>query len=447
MEAPDQHAPHEFASHPSAPQPSTLWTWTSVGVAVVVVIAAIAAPHAVGADVRVHWPPLHADPREIIPPYLIGAALLGLLLALVAPAFIDRLRWPFAVAATTAISWIWTMALALSEGTAGISRVFTRRGEYLYDAQTIDDVPGMVAEFIDRIPRDTVDHWHTHVAGHPPGALLSFVLLDRLGVTSAFWVGVVVVTVGASSVAAVMLTLNVLAGETLARRAGIWIALAPAAVWAGVSADWYFAAIAAWGLFLLTWACHRRSALVGIVAGVLLGWCVFLSYGLVLLAFPALAVLWVRAGWRTLPWALGGALAVTAAFWTAGFAWWEAFPVLHDRYYAGIAAERAYEYWVWANFGAWIFTLGLATCAAFPLLGRLVRSRSAAAVVVSSALVAVVVATASGMSKAEVERIWLPFTVWVLAAGGLVPSRWLRPALLSQIVTAVAVQALLLTRW
>lgn len=276
---------------------------------------------------------------------------------------------------------------------------------------------------------------------------MSFVLLDRAGVTSAFWVGVVIVTIGSTAVAAVMLTLRQLAGERFARQAGVWIALAPAAVWAGVSADWYFAAVAAWGLFLLTRAASSGSILMAIAAGLLLGWCVFLSYGLVLLAIPALAVVWVTKGWRILPAAVGGALAVTAAFWAAGFGWWEAFPVLHERYNAGIASERAYGYWVWADVAAWTFTLGLATWAAAPALVRALRNRDAAALVVTAALVAVGTATLSGMSKAEVERIWLPFTVWVLAAGAFLPARWRRPLLVSQIGTALAVQAFLLTRW
>jgi hypothetical protein len=148
-----------------------------------------------------------------------------------------------------------------------------------------------------------------------------------------------------------------------------------------------------------------------------------------------------------MPWAVAGALIVAATFWAAGFAWWEAYPVLHERYYAGIAAERPYGYWVWADLGAWTFTLGLATWAAFPAPIRLARTRSADAVVVTSALGAVVVATVSGMSKAEVERIWLPFTAWVLAAGALMPLSWRRALLVSQVITAVGVQAFLLTRW
>jgi hypothetical protein len=174
---------------------------------------------------------------------------------------------------------------------------------------------------------------------------------------------------------------------------------------------------------------------------------VFLSYGLVLMAIPAMAVVWATKGWRVLPWAVGGALAVTAAFWAAGFAWWSAFPVLHERYYAGIASERAYGYWVWADIAAWTFTLGLATWAAAPALFGEARRRVPGAIVVASAVVAVGVATLSGMSKAEVERIWLPFGVWVLAAGALLPPRWRRPLLVSQVGTAVAVQAFLLTRW
>lgn len=426
---------------------ASLWAWWSAGIGLALVIAAIAVPRIAGVDVRVHWPPLHADVRTALPPALLPVAVLGLALALFGSALLQRLRWPLAVVATTVVSYVWTLALALSEGPDGLARVFTRPGEYRYDAQRVGDVSTMLRGFIERIPHDSVDHWNIHVAGHPPGALLSFIALDRVGVTSAFWVGVVVVTLGATAVAAVMLTVEQLAGEPVARQSGLWVALAPAAVWAGVSADWYFAAVVAWGLYLLARAASMRSAPTAIGAGLLLGWGVFLSYGLVLMAIPALAVVWVTKGWRVLPWAVGGALAVTATFWAAGFSWWSAFPVLRERYYAGIASERAYAYWVWADVAAWTFTLGLATWAVAPALLRAVRRREAWAIVVGSAVVAVGVATLSGMSKAEVERIWLPFSVWVLAAGALLPSRWHRPLLVSQVGTAIAVQAFLLTRW
>jgi hypothetical protein len=49
------------------------------------------------------------------------------------------------------------------------------------------------------------------------------------------------------------------------------------------------------------------------------------------------------------------------------------------------------------------------------------------------------------MSKAEVERIWLPFVVWAVVACGTLPHprRWL----LAQALLALAVNHLLLTVW
>ncbi len=166
-----------------------------------------------------------------------------------------------------------------------------------------------------------------------------------------------------------------------------------------------------------------------------------------LLGILAVAVLIVARTWRPLPWALAGAAAVAAAFTAAGFEWWKAYPVLHDRYYAGIASERPYSYWVWADVAAWTFTVGLVVWAAFPRAIRAFRDGDVLARLAGAALLTILVATLSGMSKAEVERIWLPFTIWVVALPMLLPQRWHRPALLSQVVLALCVQQLVLTRW
>jgi hypothetical protein len=64
-----------------------------------------------------------------------------------------------------------------------------------------------------------------------------------------------------------------------------------------------------------------------------------------------------------------------------------------------------------------------------------------------AALVSVVLATASQMSKAEVERIWLPFVPWLLLSCAALPQRWHRPALVAQAVFALVVQHLLFTGW
>ncbi|GAA4378810.1 hypothetical protein GCM10023152_25820 [Agromyces bauzanensis] len=56
-------------------------------------------------------------------------------------------------------------------------------------------------------------------------------------------------------------------------------------------------------------------------------------------------------------------------------------------------------------------------------------------------------AALSQMSRAEVERIWLPFVPWMLLATGLLPERWRRLGLIVQVSFAIVVRTLLDTRW
>ena len=62
-----------------------------------------------------------------------------------------------------------------------------------------------------------------------------------------------------------------------------------------------------------------------------------------------------------------------------------------------------------------------------------------------AAAAAILVADLSGMSKAEVERIWLPFAVWLMPACATLrnPRAWL----VAQAAVALAVNHLLLTVW
>lgn len=412
------------------------------------VAASMIVPLFLEADVRVHWPPMHADwlPRFSwlsLMPIAVGLALWQLTLR-----FAAVLSWRALTWSSVGATWVWTMALALSDGASGISRVYERAGEYVYDAQRVGAIGPMLSTFVERIPYAAQpDNWRIHVAGHPPGALLYFVGFDRLGITSPFWIGVTVLTIGTTAVAAVLLTLRVLGSEELARKAAPWLILAPTAVWMGSAGDAMFTAVAAWGLLLLALAARRGSAIYGVGAGVLLGYCVYSSYGLTLLGILAVTVLWLGRSWRPLPWALLGALGVAAVFTAFGFYWWEAYPVLVERYYDGMASDRAYSYWVWANIAAWTFTAGLAVWAALPRAAAELRRRNPLAVLAAAAGASIVVATLSGMSKAETERIFLPFTLWIVALPALLPARWAKPALLSQVVLALLAQFLILTRW
>lgn len=432
------------------------WAMLSATVGLLFVVAGMFSPDLFDIDFQSgiseyeRFPPLHANWLPELGPRAIYPILVAGLVLAFWGTLERRLGWRSFVFATWALTWLWTFSLAYVDGKDGLAEVFHRQGEYVYDASRVTSMSVAMSDFIDRIPKDAPDHWYIHVAGHPPGALLAFVGLDRVGITDEFWIGVTVMTLGTTAVAGGLLAVRALGSERLARRVAPWWVLAPMAVWMGVCGDALFVAVAAWGLALLAIASsHRgwRLAVYGAGAGVLLGYCVYLSYGLVLLGPLAVAVLVIARTARALPWALGGALLVAAAFTVAGFAWWEAYPVLRERYYDGIGGERPYSYWVWANFGAWTFTAGLATWAAFPEAVRRVRERNPVAVLGCTALLCIVAATLSGMSKAEVERIWMPFTFWILMLPALLPERWRIPLLTSQAAIALLVQFLLLTRW
>ncbi len=107
-----------------------------------------------------------------------------------------------------------------------------------------------------------------HIAGHPPGALVFFVALTRIGLGSGLAAGFAVTVIAATTAVAVLMTVRELGAESMARRAAPFLVLGPAAIWQAVSADAMFAAVAAWGLTALAFAATRRS--IGRSGGALL---------------------------------------------------------------------------------------------------------------------------------------------------------------------------------
>jgi hypothetical protein len=100
---------------------------------------------------------------------------------------------------------------------------------------------------------------------------------------------------------------------------------------------------------------------------------------------------------------------------------------------------------VWANLGALAASAGPA---AFVATRRaFLDRRRPAALLCLAAVAAIAVADLSGLSKAEVERIWLPFAIWLSAAAAGLP-RPARPWWLAlQALTALAVNHLFHTVW
>jgi hypothetical protein len=431
--------------------------WLGLAVVVLLVAAAISVPPLVGWNVYVAgFPPLLADWRPHVGPGTLPSLAIAVLTIAFGIQAAERARWPILLIGSFVVALAWIVSLATVDGLNGIAHVLDWHTEYLIPARSVTDVGSMLRGFIGRIPLDSVGAWPAHVAGHPPGAFLFFVLLVRVGLGSGLAAGLVVIVIAATTPAAVLITARRLGAERSVRRAAPFLVVGPAAVWLGVSADAMFGAVAAWGLCCLAVSATAsgRGARIGFgaLAGLLLGFCVLLSYGLPLLGVLALAILICARSWRPLLPAIGGALVVVLAFATAGFAWWTAYPVLVRRYDAGVASMRPQAYWIWANLAV------LALCAG-PILGPAVatvaargraairgETRAIAALVIAAATI-IVLADVSGMSKAEVERIWLPFVPWLLLATALLPARWRRMGLIGNIVVALAIQHLLHTAW
>ncbi|WTX92755.1 hypothetical protein OG440_35560 [Streptomyces sp. NBC_00637] len=440
---------------------------------------------------RVEWPPLLASWGPHVGPGTPAAVLVAIATVGYGPALAARLPWRalLATAWGTATAWILSLAL-IDDWQRGVAGRLTTRHEYLQVVGRFHDVPAALRDFTHHILLESPDNWPAHVAGHPPAATLTFVLLDRVGLRGGGWAGTWCVVVGATACVAVLVAVRALAGEGLARRAAPFLVLAPAAVWMGTSADAYFAAVAAWAVALLALAVTGRpvrSAALG--SGLLFGLTCYLSYGLTLVALIGAAVLLIGRGRvrerpGLLVFLLAGAAVVPAAFALAGFDWWEAYRLLVTRYRQGAGGVRPYGYWVWANLAGTVLITGLATAAGIRRTGaRLLRHRgtmlarpgsdaaratpapdagattavanppdphpsgadASLALLVAAALLALLAADLSGMSKAETERIWLPFAVWLLSSCAFLtrPRAWLA----AQAVLALLVNHLLLTGW
>ena len=397
--------------------------------------------HAAAAPLYGHWWP-HLGPGTPL------SVLLGVAVAAHGPGLAQRWSWRALLLGTWGAALTWTTFLALIDlSLQGFGAPIATDEEYLWEVAGVRDIGRTLQEFTSRILIDSPDAWVTHVAGHPPGALLVFVLLDRVGLSGAGWGAAACLGVGTSAVVAVLLTLRCLGNEETARRVAPFLVVAPAAIWVGVSADAIFMAVGAWGVTLLAVAGRHRSGVSAYGAGLLFGLVIYLSYGLVLLAPLALAVLLATRSARPLLLAVPGALTVAAAFTVGGFWWLDGYELVVQRYYQGWGGERPYLYWVWADLAALAICVGPATLAGASLVRQRWTRFPAAAALGLAAAVSVTAATLSGLSKAEVERIWLPFALWLLPFAAFLPAQHHRRWLGAQVATAIAVNSLLLTRW
>jgi hypothetical protein len=396
-------------------------------------------------------------------PLAVLCVLLGLRLQQVAA----RLPWRRLLLAGWMLGLAWMCSLTLVDGVQrGWIDVLLDPNEYLHDLHRISDPWTFLSSFTHfiafspEVGGDLV--WTTHVAGHPPLTTLIFWLLGRVGLGGGFWAGAVCILVGSAASVALPATLRELGAEAAGRRLVPFIALFPGAVWMAVSADGLFAGVAVGGLALVCTGAMRSRIPASLAGGILLGIAVFLSYGLVLFGLVVLLALLLTVHQRGLrsalvPWLIAtvGFVAVAAFHLALGFNWVNGLLALRMRYYQGIASQRPFSYFVYADLAAWLVScspllaVGIVRSIAVLSKGRAgpwTQDRIVAFLTVSGVLAALI-ADLSALSKAETERIWLSFGVIAYAGLALLRGRRARWALTMSATWALLVNHLLNTGW
>lgn len=380
---------------------------------------------------------LHA-PIGTVAPVAVGAVVV-----LLAPLAVWRLSWSMLLLASWMSSAVFTTSLAAVDGRQAVSEPLAGRFEYRAVLGEIDDrgVGAFVRDFADRLPG-----YPTHVRGHPVGMPLVFWAQEHLGLTGVGWSAALVIAVGTSVVVSLAIVVRCVAGEAVARRAVPFLAITPSVVWVGTSADAFFAGVIAAAVAVFAVAIHREDwwgRLLAVIAGAMGACALHLTYGAAVMLLPMLALAVSRRRWGMLAMAAVGAAAVTGAFVVAGFWWFDGLAATKIEYDAGAGGFRPYWYFATVgNLGALLLAIGPAVVVA---LARL-RDRRLWWVV-GGALAGIVIADISGMSKGEVERIWLPFVPFLAVAAAGFAGRSVRWWLAAQVSAAVVLQIALESPW
>ena len=384
-------------------------------------------------------PPFWSPYRPHVTTRLVPAVVVALAVIRFGPSIAASQPWRRVLAIVAAASASWAVALAYIDGGGALTDpVSPRRNDYLQTARSISSLHTFLSGFVDRIAT-----YNQHTMGHPPGMVVFEWVLDHAGLATGRWSAAIVVAAGAMSGVMALIALRAVAGEPAARTAAPFVVLLPAAItWS--TADAFFAGVSAAAVACVVVAIarpSRKADALAVCGGVLFGITAFLSYGLVLLGvIPATIAMAYRRG-RPLLLAAFGAIPVFIAFASLGFWWPAGFLATRHQYWSGVAIHRPYSYFLFADLAVLAAITGPAAAVAFARL----RDR-AVWLLVAAALAVVVLADISGMSKAEVERIWLPFVPWLMLAtaafateGRPAVRRWLGVQAASSLILAVTI--------
>ena len=402
---------------------------------------------AAGGQVGVFFPPFYIQWQPHAGTLAVAGVAILLGAAALAPVWVWRPRRPAAVAAL-----LFALALALGVGLnvarGGVHDLWaifqTTPGgspeagnEYLLGLPALHHgIPFYISHFPALIPS-----LPQKVTGNPPGPLVA---LHLLGVGTPGALAALVIGTGALTAPLAYDLGRTLGGEERGRIAGLLTAFAPSLLlWGVTSVDYAFATLGMIAACLLVRErpTARTAGALAAAGASFFSWLLF-----VIPAWAVLVVLGREGPRRALALAATCTVATGVVYatlvLTLGYD-----PVATVRataavYQHGIAHMRPYAYWLFGSPVAWGIALGLPTAWAALRAGA---ARDPAAL----ALAAMVIAAALlGFTKAETERIWLPFVpLACVAAGRCVTARGLRVTVWLLIAQALAVELLFNTIW
>jgi len=375
-------------------------------------------------------------------PWALVATIVAAAVAWAAPRLVRpelRLAPAAWLGALTLLTLLPGLALGASRnGTLGWREIFVltedgsfeAKNEYLSGLPALSYGPGY---FLDRFA-ELVPSLPVNVAGHPPALML---VIDALRITSAG--GLAALCIGA---AVLTPALTYALARTLgmavprARGAGVLAALSPMLLLLGVtSADAIFMAVGTVAAILLVSqrTVLRAAGCAALAIAALFSWAL-LAIG----AWAAMTVLaregprcalLLAAGCGVAVLALDGGLSLLTGYDPIG-----ALRATEAYYRNSVASRRPYAFWLFGSPVAFAVALGLPTAASVLVAAqRRVPAAVALAVVIG-------VASVAGFTKAETERIWLPFVPLACVAAAAV----LEPARLRLVAPLLAAQAVVL---
>jgi len=398
-----------------------------------------------GIDLRLFAAPFFGDwwPRlrigVVVPVAIAGTVLVA------GPRLARTLGWTSLLLVVWATTAVWSVGLASSTGWGGLTRTLRSRYDYAAALPEVRrmGVAGFVRTYVARVAEQP-----THVKSHPPAMVVLLRSLELLGLRGHGWAALALIGLTATVPCAIALVVRGLLGPAMARPLLPFLVCGPWTLLVATVGDGVFTALSAWAAALLVLAVAARSAwrgsAVALGAGLLMGLGAYASYGLVpLLIAVTVAILAPARRTRLVVPILVGTTAVVVAWTVAGFDWLQGFGAARAAYHAGVAAHRPYEYFLLANLVVFAVMLGPAVVAA---LCR--RLDVGVVAIVAAAIAALAVADLSGLSKGEVERIWMPFLPFVTIAATRLARRPRAAAwLAAQAGTAIVLQSVLDWPW